>query len=508
MEIIQKILTLLQYNPKEPLLFTTGLFLFLFLFVALGYFALRKELTARLLFVTLFSYYFLYKSSGLYFCLLAVVTISDWLIAKKIAACGSGDDGEQLAPNDPDNLLRDSARQWLLLSLVIDLGLLAYFKYTNFFAGLISQLINYNFQPWDIFLPAGISFFTFKSISYTIDVYRGKMKPVDSLLDYAFYVSFFPVLLAGPIVRATDFVPQIRKPISISRKMFAFGVYLIMTGLLKKLVISDYISVNFVSRVFDNPTLFSGGEILMGLYGYSIQLYCDFSGYSDMAIGISALLGFKIPMNFNAPYKADSLSDFWRRWHISLSSWIRDYIYISLGGNRKGKVRMYINQMVAMVLCGLWHGASLNFVLWGTLHGLGVCIHKFFSQTVLHHDRHYHPSGIRRFVAVLLTFHLVTFLWIFFRAQDFTAATIIINQLVTKFDVTLFPAIFSAYKFVFAFMAIALIAHWMPDSWQDKMVLGLERGGVVVCAIALAFVIFIAMQVKSSDIQPFIYLQF
>lgn len=496
MDIVQKILDLLQYNPKEPLLFTTGLFLFLFLFVSLGYFALRKKLTARLVFVTLFSYYFYYKSSGVYFGLLALVTLSDWLIGKRL----------RTSSDTPAPTVH--RRLWLLLSLVIDLGLLAYFKYTNFFAGMIASAIGENFQPWDIFLPAGISFFTFKSISYTVDVYRGKMQPVDSLLDYAFYVSFFPVLLAGPIVRATDFITQIRKPLHISRQMFAFGVYLIIIGVFKKMVISDYISVNFVSRVFDNPTLFSGGEILMALYGYSIQLYCDFSGYSDMAIGISALLGFEIPANFNAPYKADSLSDFWRRWHISLSSWIRDYIYISLGGNRKGKVRMYVNQMIAMTLCGLWHGASLNFVLWGTLHGLGVCVHKFFSQTVLHHDRHYHPSGLRRVVAVVLTFHLVTFLWIFFRTPDFQSATLLINQLFTKFDVSLIPAIFAAYKYVFALIGFALLTHWIPDTWQDKIVLGLQKGGVVVCAVALTFVVFLAMQVKSSDIQPFIYLQF
>lgn len=493
MEILQNILNLLQYNPKEPLLFTTGLFLFLFLFVALGYFALRKRLTARLAFITLFSYYFYYKSSGIYFGLLALVTVSDWFIAKHIAKCG------ECSPK---------ARAWLIASFAIDLGLLGYFKYTNFFAGMIAQAIGNNFQPWDIFLPAGISFFTFKSLSYTIDVYRGKMQPTGSLLDYAFYVSFFPVILAGPIVRAVDFMPQIHKPLHISRRMFAFGVYLIIIGLFKKLVISDYISVNFVSRIFDNPTLFSGGEILMGLYGYSVQIYCDFSGYSDMAIGISALLGFNIPMNFNAPFKADSLSDFWRRWHISLSSWIRDYVYISLGGNRKGKLRMYANQMIAMVLCGLWHGASINFVLWGALHGAGVCLHKFFSQSVLHHDRHYHPHGLRRLVAVVLTFHLVTFLWIFFRAQDFTAVGIIVNQLVTKFDVSLFPAILVSYKYVFALIGFALITHWLPDAWQEKIITALEKGGVVVCAIVLAFVIYLAMQVKSSDIQPFIYLQF
>ena len=355
METLSRLIDILSYDPAEPMIFSSGLFLYLFLGFTFVYYLLRRRLDARLLFVTLFSYYFYYKSSGIYFFLLAVVTVSDFLLARSIY------------------LLRHDRRRrkWLLaLSLGIDLGLLAYFKYTNFFAGMVAQMVGCNFQPWDIFLPVGISFFTFQSMSYTIDVYRGRLKPLHRLLDYAFYVSFFPQLVAGPIVRASEFVPQIRRKLHISRTMFAQGVLFVAMGLLKKAVVSDYISLNFVDRVFDNPTLFSGGEVLLGLYGYSIQIYCDFSGYSDMAIGIALLLGFRFPQNFNAPYKASSVSDFWRRWHISLSSWIRDYVYISLGGNRHGRVRMYLNQMVSMTLCGLWHGASLNFVVWGAMHGL------------------------------------------------------------------------------------------------------------------------------------------
>ncbi|MDU5344298.1 MAG: MBOAT family O-acyltransferase, partial [Prevotella bivia] len=331
------ILSILQYDPRNPLLFSSGAFLFIFLAFMLGYWGFRKQLSARLLFVTLFSYYFFYKSSGVYFLLLVIITISDFYIARRIAQS-------------------EKKKTWLALSLFIDLGMLAYFKYTNFFAGMVSQMIGNNFQPWDIFLPVGISFYTFKTISYTVDVYRDKMKPLESLLDYAFYVSFFPTLLAGPITRANDFVPQIRKPLHLSNEMFAQGVFLIVIGLLKKAVISDYLSANFVDRIFDNPSLFSGGEVLLGLYGYCFQIYCDFSGYSDIAIGIAMLLGFTIPQNFNAPLQADSMTDFWRRWHISLSTWIRDYVYIALGGNRYGKWRMYLNQMIAMTACGLWHG--------------------------------------------------------------------------------------------------------------------------------------------------------
>lgn len=487
---ISKLPPMLGYDPREPLLFSSGTFLFVFLAFALAYFVLRKQLTARLLFVTLFSYYFFYKSSGLYFLLLVFVTLTDYGIAHRIAASAK------------------HKRAWLVLSLLIDMGMLAYFKYTNFFTGMVAQMIGSNFQPWDIFLPVGISFFTFKSVSYTIDVYRGKMPPMTSLLDYAFHVSFFPTILAGPIVRATDFGPQIRKPLHISKDMFARAVYLIIIGLFKKAVISDYIAQNFVDRVFDNPTLFSGGEILLGIYGYCFQIYCDFSGYSDIAIGISLLLGFKLPANFDAPFKADSMSDFWRRWHISLSTWIRDYVYISLGGNRHGKWRMYLNQMIAMTACGLWHGASLNFIVWGALHGLLVCIHKFWSQTVMHHDRRYHPTGLRRFISVVLTFHTLCLTWLFFRCKDFDSVWIMLKQLVEKFNLALLPDVFEAYKYVFILMALALVSHWIPAKLETRFVGILQRGGVFFSAIAITIVIFIIMQVKSSEIQPFIYFQF
>ena len=472
----KKVADILLYNPREPLLFSSGAFLFIFLVFMAVYYCLRNKVDARLLFVTLFSYYFFYKSSGFYFLLLVIVTVSDYYIARRVAR------GKH-------------PKLWLALSLLVDLGLLAYFKYTNFFAGMVAQMIGGNFQPWDIFLPVGISFYTFKTISYVIDVYRKKVLPMDSMLDYAFYVSFFPTLLAGPITRATDFGPQIRKPLHVSREMFAQGVFFIIIGLFKKAVISDYISQNFVDRIFDNPTLFSGGEVLLGLYGYCIQIYCDFSGYSDMAIGIALLLGFKIPMNFNAPLTADSMTDFWRRWHISLSTWIRDYVYISLGGNRHGTLRMYLNQMVAMTACGLWHGAL-------------VCLHKFWSQTVMKHDRHYHPSGLRRFVSVFVTFHVLCFTWLFFRCRDFEGVWVMLRQMFTKFNPSVLPDVFAAYKYVFLLMAFALLTHWIPDRWQNCCVRILEKGGVVFSAIAITAVIFIIMQVKSSDIQPFIYFQF
>ena len=326
MTITDNIAQVLTYDPAQPMIFSSGIFLWLFLGFCFIYMLLQKKLMPRLVFVTMFSYFFYYKSSGIYFFLLAVVTVSDWLIGRMMG---------KIIEREPYD--KRKTRLLVALSVVIDLSLLAYFKYTNFFLGSLSQIIGNNFQPLDIFLPVGISFFTFQSLSYTIDIYRREIRPLDSLLDYAFFVSFFPQLVAGPIVKARDFVPQIRKPLSITQRMFGMGVYLIIIGLFKKAVISDYISINFVERVFDQPEMFSGLEVLLGIYGYALQIYCDFSGYSDMAIGIALLLGFRFPMNFNAPYSSVSVTDFWRRWHISLSTWLKQYLYISLGGNRKGK---------------------------------------------------------------------------------------------------------------------------------------------------------------------------
>ncbi len=496
-DILDNLIRLFTYHPQEPLIFSSGLFLFLFLGFSLVYLFLRRRLTARLLFVTAFSYYFYYKSSGMYFCLLALVTVSDYYLARLIHKSRS---------RNGNNRFR--TRALLALSIVTDLSLLVYFKYTNFFAGIVADIMGQEFQPWDIFLPVGISFFTFQSLSYTIDVYRGKLAPLPSLLDYAFFVSFFPQLVAGPIVRASDFVPQIRKPLRITGDMFGRGIYFILIGLFKKAVISDYISLNFVDRIFDDPSLYSGVENLLGLYGYAIQLYCDFSGYSDMAIGLAFLLGFRFPLNFNAPYKAESVADFWRRWHISLSSWIRDYVYISLGGNRRGALRNYWNLFITMVLCGLWHGAAMNFVLWGAIHGAACSVHRFFRTKVFRHDRHYHSQGIKRFFAVFITFHFWVFTCMFFRNTSFDNIYTQLHQLFYAFRPELLPDVISGYRYALALIALGFLTHYLPDSLQERAIAVIKRCNIIVCALFIVALIYIVIQMKSSDIQPFIYFQF
>lgn len=479
------------YDPHSPMIFSSGIFLWLFAAFIVVYLLLQRRTTARLMFVTLFSYYFYYKSSGTYFFLLAVVTVSDFLLALLME----------------HTVTRWKRKLWVVVSLCVNLGLLCYFKYTNFLLECWASLTGGSFSMLDIFLPVGISFFTFQSLSYTIDVYRREIKPLTNLLDYAFYVSFFPQLVAGPIVRARDFIPQIRRPLFVSNEMLGRGIFLIVSGLFKKAVISDYISVNFVERIFDNPTLYSGVENLMGVYGYALQIYCDFSGYSDMAIGIALLLGFHFNINFDSPYKSASVTEFWRRWHISLSSWLRDYLYISLGGNRKGKVRQYVNLIITMFLGGLWHGASWNFVLWGVLHGVALAVHKFW-MSLTGRKKGEQSHGIRRFFGVVVTFHFVCFCWIFFRNADFATSVDMLRQIFTVFRPQLLPQLLAGYWEVFALMGLGYVLHFLPDSWEracTKTVIRLPLLGKAVLMIAL---IYLVIQMKSSDIQPFIYFQF
>lgn len=488
---LTKLTDILTYDAKQPMIFSSGLFLFLFLGFSLIYVLLQKRDTARLLFVTLFSYYFYYKSSGMYFFLLGVVTLTDFLLAGAMWRTEA----------------KWKRKLLLITSLCVNLGLLCYFKYTNFFYEMLAPLWHGEFRPLDIFLPVGISFFTFQSLSYTLDVYRRQLEPLHRLLDYAFYVSFFPQLVAGPIVRARDFIPQIRRPLFVSQEMFGQGVFFILSGLFKKAVISDYISVNFVERIFDNPALYSGVENLFGVYGYALQIYCDFSGYSDMAIGIALLLGFRFPMNFNSPYKADSITDFWHRWHISLSTWLRDYLYISLGGNRKGKLRTYVNLFLTMLLGGLWHGASWNFVLWGAFHGVALAVHKAW-RSLLGKPKQAVSHGIRKCFAVFFTFHFVCFCWIFFRNTTFEASLSMLTQMFTSFHPEVFTQLVEGYWKVFVLMGVGYLLHFSPDSWQDACCRGVVKLPLLGKAFLLVALIYLVIQVKSSDIQPFIYFQF
>ena len=417
------------FNADSPLLFTQFYF---WAFFALVYalFALimsnvkypisNRRLHLRNIYLMFVSWFFYYKTSGNFLLILAFVTLSDWLIAQGIKS--------QIT-----NHKSQIAKILLILSVAIDLGFLCYFKYAYFFTDAFNDLFGTHYTIVDqIILPVGISFYIFQVISYTADVYRGRIEPVKNILDFGFYVSFFPQLVAGPIVRAEEFIPQLYKPFRLSRRVFGVAVFWILNGLAKKIIMSDYLAVNLIDRVFDNPLLFSGFENLFALFAYSLQVYADFSGYTDIAIGVAMLMGFYLPMNFNSPYKSQSPQEFWRRWHMSLGRWLKTYVYIPLGGNRTVGFGTYfwitvialvsaaltgwwllalgfwlvavlfaiiakrlnetkqkliysnLNSFITQVIGGLWHGASWNFIIWGGINGFGMIVEKIWRSINWH----------------------------------------------------------------------------------------------------------------------------
>lgn len=488
----EKLLEQLRYNPKDPLLFNSSFFLFFFCIFLLGYQFLYKRKLGRVVYFTLFSFYFFYKACGFYFLFILLSAIVDFNLSNWLYRATS-----------------PAKRKLILIfSVFINLGLLFYFKYTNFFIELINDFTNGDLQPLHLILPIGISFYTFENLSYTIDVYRHKFKPVQSFLDYCFFLSFFPKLVMGPIVRASDFIPQIRQDIFLTKEDVAKGLYLIVGGLFKKVVISDYIYVNYVQYIFDDPSRHSGIECLLGVYGYAMVIYCDFSGYSDMAIGMAKWMGFTINDNFDSPYQSSSITEFWRRWHMSLSSWLKDYLYISLGGNRVGKVRQYLNLMITMLLGGLWHGASLNFVVWGGMHGVALAIDKMRMGFQERYAWFGKWGKVSRVVGVLITFHFVCFCWIFFKAASFADASIIIRQIATNFNASAWQALLTAYGPVMAIMALGYTIHFIPKSYEYFSVNLLARTSTAGRIAVLLFFIWIVIQVKQADQVMPIYLQF
>ncbi len=534
------------YDPENPLLFNSGLFLGLFTAFYIFYILMRRQFRLRLLYVVIFSLFFYYKSSGLYFLLLVGTTILDYFLARLI--------------HNEENPLRKKI--YLVLSVISNLGVLAYFKYTNFFIENVNYLTGNDFHFKAIILPVGISFFTFQSISYIIEIYRKEVKLAETFLDYIFYISFFPQLVAGPIVRAKDFLPQIYSKIKLTKAELNEAILLIIGGLLKKAVISDYISVNFVDRVFDAPNSYSAIENLLATYGYAIQIYCDFSGYSDMAIGIALLLGYRLPINFDVPYQSASITEFWRRWHISLSTWLKDFLYISVGGNRRGSFGGYLfpslffigviwwgiymwekspyplyiasgsllvflmtilfvkdsrkalftnfNLMTTMLLGGLWHGASLRFIVWGALHGLALAFHKLVMT--LFPKRENSPKWITktwRFISVLITFHFVCFCWIFFRAKDFSIALEVINNITNlQWEPQNWWIVIQAYQYVLILLLVGFIWHFLPKKIVKKASLGFYKMPIIVKGAMIGLVFWLVYATAGSGTQPFIYFQF
>ncbi len=504
--MIEQVLNILQYKPGTQFVFTHYAFWVFFAFVLIGNALLYKKSALRNTFLFLCSLFFYYKAGGFYFGLLLLSTIIDFSIGLLI-----------------EKSQRKLTKQlWLILSLCSNLGLLAYFKYSyfinhvlhqftntqfsihNYYASFINVISNAHLDVSDIALPVGISFFTFQTISYSVDVFRGKIKAVRNIIDFGFYVSFFPQLVAGPIVRAKEFIPQLHNKYVLSNKWFWWAIWLIMAGLFKKMVFSNYLSINLVDRVFDSPMMYNGLELIMGAYAYTLQIYCDFSGYTDIAIGIALILGFRLPTNFNLPYKAASITDFWRRWHISLSTWLRDYLYIPLGGNRKGRWRQSINLLITMLLGGLWHGAGWMFVIWGGLHGLALLIDKLLSSA-----KQGFGFKIPKVIGLFVTFHFVVITWTLFRSPDMETFSLFWYRIFsTTFSHYPVHKILNTYSFSIFLILLGYILHWFPSELNKIIKLNYIKSPLILKLLFILMMTIIVYQFSLIDIKPFIYFKF
>ncbi len=551
--MVDSLIQLLQAETSRPWTFLELGFWVFFALVLIGFASLERKLALRNAYLMLVSWFFYYHTSQWYVVLLIFATSVDFGVA---------------------HALHRSDKPWLrklllALSVVSNLGVLFFFKYAYFAADVWNDLTGLTWNPtpfwagWSnaslgtdfvedmILLPVGISFYTFQCLSYTIDVYRRNLKPVARFTDFAFYVSFFPQLVAGPIVRASDFVPQLYQPYRVTRAQFGLGLFWVVNGLLKKVILADFLAVHLVDRIFSQPTLYTGWENALGLLAYTMQVYADFSGYTDIAIGIALWMGFTLAQNFNSPYKASSVGEFWKRWHMSLSSWLKDYLYIPLGGNRSGSVASYllifaglfgfaltatsslvsyllagvvllflllyqfipafrrgfntnVNLMLTMLLGGLWHGASWNFMVWGGLNGLGLLAHKQWSRI-----RPYRVEGwMLRGLGVLITLLFITFTRIWFRAPDWSTAMSIVNQLSTGWNVIPSLAMLAAWWRPALILAMGFAIHWIPErhkAWYRDRFANLNP--VLLAVISLASIL-LAYQFMAAESQPFIYFQF
>jgi D-alanyl-lipoteichoic acid acyltransferase DltB (MBOAT superfamily) len=394
----------------------------------------------------------------------------------------------------------------LMISILISLSFLLYFKYSGFFLLNLNQIFHTNYQITELFLPIGISFYTFQSISYIVDVYQKKITISRNFVDYCFYMTFFPHLVAGPIVRAVDFIPQINQPKTVDLELLKTAIFRIMLGLSKKLFIADFLS-RYVDMVHVQPSGYSGLENILCMYAYSFQIYFDFSGYSDIAIGIALLMGYALKENFMNPYHATNITDFWRRWHISLSTWLRDYIYIPLGGNRKGVFNTYVFLMITMLVGGIWHGASWNFIVWGAAHGLALVVHKTLSNKG--GQKHESKNGrLKRFLGIIFTFHLVSFLWIFFRAVDFKHAFESINQMMTPIKTSDFIGFYFARPEVVGMLILSAFLVFVSTRLKQIASKTFNKAPLLMIALGLLILFQLILQIKNNEIAPFIYFQF
>lgn len=393
-------------------------------------------------------------------------------------------------------------KRWLIAGITFNLIVLGFFKYFNFFIDSLNlglNVLNLNLSNLRIILPIGISFITFEVISYLADIYRGTSRPAKTFWDFALLVAFFPHLISGPILRSSQFLGEIEKGIHLNRENFSQGAQLFLLGLVRKVIVADRLAL-FVNEVFKQPADYSAMTLWFAVIGYAIQLYCDFCGYSDMAIGTAKILGFDIPKNFATPYLSRSITEFWRRWHISLSNWLRDYLYIPLGGDRRGKVQQYGNLMIVMLLGGLWHGASWNFVVWGGLHGGALVVHKLYADRIPKSS--VTQAWDYQLCANFVTLLFVCLTWIFFRSSDFSTSLFILQKLWGVIDPT-------GINWFATALAIAVPMFILTDYAGHQLAQGMRlRLSSLPGLCAFFFVMFGVLFLAPAQPAPFIYFQF
>lgn len=471
------------------LMYCSLTFFITFLVFYAGYIAIRcgrKELMQ--LYVIAFSLFYAYKANGWFMLLLPATTLVSWSLVRLM-----------------NDLKRKTARKTLaFINVVIVLSPLLYFKYTNFTIQTLNNIIASNFSPIEIFLPIGLSFYTFQAISYIVDTYKRKFTIHTSLLEYTFFLTFFPLLIAGPITRPQTLIPQLKSKTPVNNNLIYSGLFLIISGILKKGLIADYIA-QYNNWIFEDPGAFSGFENLMGVFGYTIQIYCDFSGYSDISIGLAALLGIRLLPNFNSPYQSLNLTEFWHRWHIALSTWFRDYIYIPLGGNRKGKFRTYLNNFITMIFAGWWHGASWMFIIWGGIHGVGLMIHKAFKGQMSRLG-----NGVAiRIISWFITFVYVAFAWIFFRATSIENAVDVISRIFTDFDMAYFIPFCTARPLWIILMTAAFVVHLcISETFFYRLQTLFIKSPWIIKLLTFIIVVQLVVNFRLENVNPFIYAQF
>lgn len=547
---------LLTFDENHPLIFTQLDFWIFFLLVIAIFSYIHKFKLTRSIFLFVASLFFYFKTSGLLVLLLFSSIVINYFIGKGVWNSVS--------------ILKKKA--FVTLSVLFNILTLGYFKYAYFFTESFNEMFHTKYEIFNVFaqignsvlgqgsfvdiivLPVGVSFFTFQSISYVVDIYRKEVKPVKNFFDYAFFVSFFPQLVAGPIVRARDFIPQIRQPYQLNHTDFSWAIIQIVKGFIKKVVLADYIAIHFIDKVADAPEAFPGFISILAMWGYSLQIYGDFSGYTDIAIGVSRLMGFKLLENFNSPYKAISVADFWRRWHKSLGSWLRDYLYIPLGGNRSGGIGTYIatmviliflifitqwywllfiylglmiiyigvsllfpgfkryvhrdlNLIITMVIGGLWHGASENFVIWGAMNGAALIIYNHWRKISPYENS---TTLFTRFWRILITFNFITFTRIWFRLEDDGAPSNMLTQIWYHFDLNsdTFNTLMTGFDTALYVMIFGYILHWLPSKVKEFGERKFTALPMVLQSAVVAIILIIIYQAFSDTFKPFVYFQF